>query len=209
MRFEISPFCIAALLTSACAFSPSAATPKIEFSDLQQVKPAVTTKTEIERVFGRPSFTTAAQQEEGELWYYGGEGAFFRASFYFPKNTEKVDTVNWQVSDTDPERQLQTALKLYPKAKWQIKTVDWVNPHALPDECYFQDSELGISIEYDRSRKKVASIWRWNPSRKPANAQVKNPAKPPKFCIGETCTDGIPGNQWLKESNWKLCEVPK
>jgi hypothetical protein len=179
----------------------------LKLSAIKKVKAGKTTKAEIEEWFGKADSIVPAENRKGEFYHYK-ERTLERASFYFPSGSNTVDTISWEVFDEDPEQDLRTALQTYPDAKWEVKTVDWVNPHALPDECYFQDKRLGISIEFRRTRKEVTSLWWWDASRTPASSE-KQKENPPKFCIGDHCSAGIRGEEWLKNSKWPLCGIPQ
>lgn len=170
--------------------------------------PGATNKKQIAKVLGSPKKITNLKnfpesKETGELWEYI-ESGMTRLSISFESSNEILQGWAWSVPEGASEQNLKAALKQFPGASWEVETVKWVNPHHMPNECYFKDKKLGISIQYDKARNEVSYISRWNPSRMPSS---DNDEKPPQFCIGDQCVNGISGKEWAK--TWPLCKVPK
>lgn len=98
----------------------------------------------------------------------------------------------------------------FPSASWEPETVKWINPHSFPNECYFNDHKIGISIKYNRTRKEVSTVTRYDPSRELASEENE---KAPKYCLAidpNLCTPAVSSKEFFKSwSISKYCEIPK
>jgi hypothetical protein len=185
----------------------------LKFNSLQKMVTGTTKKQQVMAVFGQPQEKENLKdlpnsKESGELWKYVEKGVD-RLSISFEVKSDIVQGWDWSVPEGGSEQDLKFALNWFPNASWEVETVKWVNPHHLPNECYFKDKKQGISVEYNKTRKEVSSISRWDPSRRPSSEKDE---KPPKFCLDERqehCTEGVSGKEWLKKWKVPLCEVPK
>ena len=179
-----------------------------KFTAVQSLVLSQTNKQQIVAVFGKANEVINIKDipgstDSGEQWEYLEKG-LSRATFSFDSKTETLQGWVWSVFQGDDEENLKVALKRFPEGAWEVETLKWVNPHHMPNDCYFKDKKRGISIEFNRTRKEVVSISRWNPSRKPSSTSDE---KPPKYCIDGNCVDGVLGAEWTKK--WSLCEVPQ
>lgn len=194
------------ILSSVLLFGE--ATHSLVFTKIQTFVPGQTTKLQITTAIGKPSEVTplkdiASSKITGEQWEYL-EKDIPRTSLSFEDKSDILQGWSWSVLEGDAEQNLKVVMSKFPEASWKVETVKWVNPHHLPNECYFKDRKQGLSIEFNRTRKEVTSISRWNPTREPSTSENN---KPPKYCIDGHCADGISGSEYLKK--WPLCDVPK
>lgn len=179
----------------------------ISFTAFAKLVSGTLTKAELTKLFGKPTevidFKKLPESKEtGESWKYD------RFTFFFDEGSEITNTWVWDVKEGEPEQDLKTAMSRYAPTSWEPETDKWINPHNFPNECYFKDKKKGVSIEYNRARKEVFSIARWDPSRKIASLDKNE--KPPQFCIGNSCTPGMSSKEFFKEFPIsKYCEIPK
>lgn len=193
---------------NACAASDKklSASP-ITFAAFTALGPGTMTKAELTKSLGKPAQVVdfkklPESKETGESWKYN------RLTIFFDEGSEVAHTWVWQVREGDPEQKLKTAMSRFSSAAWTPETDKWINPHSFPNECFFNDQKQGISIEYNRTRREVFSIARWDPSRKLASSGKDE--KPPQFCIGNSCAPGITPEEFFKEIPIsKYCEIPK
>lgn len=207
MKRMLSTFSVAIFFLSSCtSMKPiSQAEFKPTLASIDALNLRTTTKDDLTRLFGTPSevFSLADLPNStltGEAWNYS-DAVGVRLSFYFPEGSRSPESVSWQVIEGDAEQDLKTTLKRYKTAKWKVAPTIQENPHAVPDECQFEDRKMGISIEYRRTRKEVSSIDRWIPERRPASAPDTTTIH--KYCIGDACSEGPAVNLG------PLCKVPK
>ncbi len=176
---------------------------------IKQLKPGTSNNIQTTQLLGTPHRVIDLSQlpnskETGELWEYDETG-YTRLSIFFEANSFIVTTWTLNIRDGEPEQNLKNAIGKFSGSDWKVSTVKWINPHALPDICFFQDNRQGISISYRRTRQEVESIQKWDPTRAPA--EISNIEKPPIFCIGESCSPGVISTELIK--TWRSCEVPK
>jgi hypothetical protein len=164
----------------------------------------------VRQILGKPKEVTdlsknpnGLQTAKGELWEYF-ENGHTRLAISFPSQAVNMDAWTWYLYKGDSERDAKVAMSLFPDANWKSETAKWVNPHNLPNECYFTDVSKGLSIEYDRTHEIITSIAVRDPSRKPATS---NDEKPPRFCIESACSDGQLSAVIFKDK--PLCAIPK
>ena len=195
--------------SSAYAEQPNKA---IEFGTLEKLQPGEATKEKTRQLLGEPKAMTDLSKSPslkynkdlGIVWEYY-ERDRIRLSVSFNSGTNTIDSWTWYLYESDSEKSVKTALLKFPGASWLSETVKWVNPHHYPNECFFSDNSKGISVEYNRTRENVSSITRWNPSRKPASSLDNE--KPPRFCILDSCSNGILSKELFKDA--PLCQLPK
>ncbi len=195
-RILLFGFCIA-----ACT-KPSK---PIDFRNVSELRAGVTTKNTLLSQFGAPLAKLRDEDDEGESWQYG-DVRFPRLSVFIASQSDVIHSFAFFPDDKDKESDLKTALSLYPSAKWNIEPPEWINPHSIPNECFFEDNAIGVSVAYDRAFQKVQSIRRWNPARVVTSKNHHEP--PPKACIADHCVNFM-SREEFKKSDWKLCEVPK
>jgi len=194
--------------TDISVFGKAVTEPELGINIVEQLRPGTSTKKEIRKLLGTPDEVVDLSQlpnskDKGELWEYERTG-YARVSASFDSSSEVLVSITFNVRKEDREQNLRAALARFSGANWKVETTPWINPHAFPDECYFVDAKLGVSVEYRRTRNEVSSIFRWNPLRQLASEEN---GPPPKFCIDGKCFDGIPAKEWLK--NWSPCELPQ
>lgn len=139
--------------------------------------PSVSSQGDVKKSLGIASKSWKPDGAEGEIWEYRNEKGLKRVSFYFDQKSKLIRSVSWYVYSSDPEKDLKIAKAHFGGSKWTSRLADFVS-HNIPDECYFQDRENGISIEYRRTRKEVSEIWWWDPRR-----QIAKDEK----CLDEVC----------------------
>ncbi len=176
---------------------------------VRQLKLHVSDKDSVTKLFGRPKEVSQLTNIPGrkgtvELWEYF-EGGSTRLSVSFASENDFVDSWTWHVSAGDPEKKLGFALKKFRGASWVGETEKWINPHHDPVTCFYKDKKVGVTVRYNEFRKEVESISVLDPARELAASTADE--KPPKFCIGDACVDGIPAKEWAKTG--PTCEVPK
>lgn len=130
-------------------------------------KPGYTDKTEIEKILGKPSKAWKPDTGSGEVWEYYAKGNR-KISFYFEQNSNSVGSITWNISDGEPDQKLKVAKGHFQSANWLARVPDVVSD-SIPDECNFTDKNIGVGIEYRRTRKEVSNIWWWDANRKLAN----------------------------------------
>jgi hypothetical protein len=178
-------------------------------SKLLGILPAKASQKQILEMFGKPNkivdlkSLNGASKNSGILWeYFDGDGVSF--SFTLDGKEQTPTNWTWTILQDDPEHDLKTALSRFQGASWKAETVKWVNPHQIPMECYFRDDKQGVLISYNRARKEVTAISRWNPSRGLSSSEEE---KPPRYCIGRGCVDAKLSSEVFKDS--PLCLLPK
>ncbi len=177
----------------------------LQLETVEKLQLGHTDKDEIKKLFGNPDNIFNLEQfsetnETGEIWEFN-ENSYPRLSIYFEKESTLTHSITWGVRSGDPEQDLHTAKARYKTANWEARSAPFSNPHKTPDECYYEDRKMGISIEFRKTRKEVSSISWWNPTRVPANSDIQK--KGQKFCIGSHCTHGSPP-PW----DGPLCDSP-
>jgi hypothetical protein len=175
---------------------------QISFSTFAKLGSGAPTKNALTKQLGKPVAVAADSKQMGESWEYDGLTVFFE------KQADAAHSWTWRVQEGFPEQNLKVAMSRFSGAKWEPETVKWINPHHFPNECFFKDKNLGISIEYNRARKEVFSIDRWDPTRELASKTSED--KPPQYCIGTACSPAISAKEFFKESPIsEYCEIPK
>jgi len=168
-------------------------------------------QAQLSEFLGRPSEIVNFKdlpdsKETGTSWKYE-ENGLGRLTIFFDEGAEIASSWIWHVYDGDPEQNIKTAMSRYAPASWEPETDKWINPHNHPNECYFKEKKNGVSIEYNRTRKEVFSIARWDPSRKLASDKDE---KRPVFCIENSCSPAYSAEEFFKGSSVsKYCELPK
>jgi len=175
---------------------------QISFAVFAKLGTVAPTKSALTKQLGRPVTVVPDSKQTGETWEFDGLTVFFE------KQAETAHSWTWRVQEGFPEQNLKVAMSRFEGAKWEPETVKWVNPHHFPNECYFKDKKLGISIEYNRARKEVFSIDRWDTARELASKTSED--KPPQYCIGTACAPAMSAEEFFKESPIsEYCEIPK
>ncbi len=192
---------VLACLIASCTRVPK----KLTAGTLFDLKPGTTTKDALARNAGIP--LGKISEGNGEYWQFENINTP-RLSVFFPAGSDVVESFTLFLEETDRERDLETALKSFPTAKWKIEPPDWVNPHIIPTECFYEDNGLGVSINYDSANQTVESISRWNPGRSLTSKKPSNDVRP-QACIDGKCVDFISAEEWKKVSSWNVCPLPK
>jgi hypothetical protein len=183
----------------------------LSFDVLAKLAPGSVTKAQLSKLLGKPTeiinFKDLPDSKEtGMSWKYE-ENGLGRLTVFFDEGSEVASSWIWHVYDGDPEQNIKTAMSRYVPASWEPETDKWINPHNHPNECYFKDKKEGVSLEYNRTRKEVFSIARWDPSRKLASDKDE---KRPVFCIENSCSPAYSAEEFFKGSSVsKYCELPK
>ena len=81
-----------------------------------------------------------------------------KTSFSFDAKTDKLLGVNWNVGDGDREQNLDFAKSKFKTAHFFKREAEQICSHFSPDEVYFEDKKLGLSITWRKTRKEVESI---------------------------------------------------
>lgn len=177
------------------------------FGMVFEIKPGTSTRVAVLKSFGEPLAKTQEDGDEGESWRYVNAN-IPKVLVFFLKGSDTVQSILWDVGEKEKESDLRTALALFPAAKWKVEPPEWINPHVIPTECYFQDDSLGVSVEYNSSRSKVETILRWHPQRATASVAPKK-EPPPQACIAEDCVNFMSREEFKKASTWEPCKIPK
>ena len=109
---------------------------------------------------GKPGKTESVRSSSNKVaWVYFDErSAIERATLIIDKKSGQLVAKTWQVEDGDLEQRVDAALKRYPNAHFKRRELKWINPHIAPDEAYYEDQDLGLSIEVRKKRNEVFSI---------------------------------------------------
>lgn len=177
MRFNLL-ILIAAVFSYGCATSKptihSENAKQLSLEKVETLEIARSSPEEIKLLFGEPY--KAVQSVEGSTWLYlNAQSTGQKAAFKFT-SANTLASIHWIVYDEDAEKNLAVVKRRYPKANFQKRELDWINPHIAPSEVYFQDEKLGISIEVNKYRGGVTSIGWYNPS-----ARTLADAKPKRY----------------------------
>lgn len=127
---------------------------------------------------------------KGKIWAYFEDGveSSGRISFSFPADSDKIDSISFDVRARDPEHELSYALSSFPEAKF-VKYLPkyWDNPHASPDEVFYEDAAKGLTIIYMQTPKYVSTI-SWEIPGRSTSSEQRPPPKPPyPYCIADAC----------------------
>lgn len=204
MRKEfIWGICLVLVVLANPLHSFSTTRSRLSFDSLQTLAPGATTKDSFKKSFGLPDDTST--NAEAEYWRYNVNG-YEQLGASFNKNTGILEAFHWRVGAGEREQMLENSLARFPEAKWTPELDDWVHAHFFPDDCYFRDHHLGVTVHYQINRKEVSSISRWIPNARTVSDLGQKEA-PPKFCWGDderTCSNYTPGKEWQKQ--FKTCE---
>jgi hypothetical protein len=164
------------------------------------IKPGVSTKAEIENVFGKPHRIFRLeeypeQSDDGEVWTYYEEPSSKsgRLSFYFKKGALVTSSVGWNVRDTEPEQNLDRAKTFieaqFPNVNFQQRDEGWAHLHSYSDNSYFEDPKLGVAISYRMKRKEVTGI-SWSDPKLYTEMVQKQQRR--LACLTEDCSKNNP-----------------
>lgn len=203
--------CICITLSSMlCLGAADRAKKPLTLEGMQRIQPSMTTKKTVRLLLGAPSeIVTLVPMETskgGELWEYD-EGGFNRLSIHFEPGKDALNYWIWSVVEGDPEQNIKIAMSRFRGGTWIPETEEWINPHAAPNDCYFEDKKTGLSIKYNLRRREVFSISKSSPSRTVSSA---GPTKSPTFCIDTFCGPGIPAAEYFKHIPvTQYCDISK
>lgn len=153
----------------------------IQLSKLEKI-PLNSTQEEVEGILGKPrERVSIADSAEDVGWVYFDDKNEDRATLVFNKSTRKLGAKTWLVKDGDSERRVEVALKRYPSARFKKREAEWVNPHIAPDEYYYEDPDLNLSIEVRFTRNEVTFISWYLPDYAPK----------PKKCVKFQTSNGL------------------
>jgi hypothetical protein len=117
-------------------------------------------KMEVEHALEQPGKVEPVSTGGSKMaWvYFDSESSLERATLVIDNSTDQLVAKTWEVESGDPEQAIDVALKRYPRAHFEKREPKWINPHAAPDEAYYVDSVLGLSIKFRKKRHEVSSI---------------------------------------------------
>lgn len=119
----------------------------------------------IEQRFGKPTETKDVfDSKDSMALVYSDDSKTDRATFIIDKKTGQLLAKAWQVEDGDSEQNVEVALKRYPKANFKKRDSKWIADFS-PDEAWYEDRKLGITIRVRKKRNEVSSII-WSVSSK-------------------------------------------
>lgn len=131
---------------------------------------------------------------QGKIWAYFADGirSAGRISFSFPANSEIVDSISWDVREGDPEQKLDNALSRFKGANFVMaRPKYWDNPHASPDEVFYNDLKSGLTITYLKTPKEVISLSWELPGRTTTSESDPIANAPYPYCIADLCATPI------------------
>lgn len=117
------------------------------------------TAQRVKGLFGKPSEETI-YRKNWTAWTYKEKG-LGRITLVFENAQGKLVSKTWFIRPGEKEASIENSLNRYPQAKFKKRNAPWINPHYGPDEIYYEDSDLNLSIEVSQRRNEVNSIsWR-------------------------------------------------
>lgn len=144
---------------SGCISAPQNgySTHLINLSKIEQLPLGSNTKT-IEQILGSPTEMQSINDlKNTTAWVYFDNHKINRVTLIVDKISGRLLAKTWQIEDGDLERDIQTTLKRYPKANFKLRHAKWIADF-LPDEAYYEDLALGLSIKVRKKRQEVLSI---------------------------------------------------
>ena len=192
------------LILAICFNTADSWAGKILFKNAIGLTPGKTTKQRLTQLFGKPDkINNFKDARARQSWEYRENGTE-RITFFFDEGSEVAHSLVWEMRSDDPEKDLKVAKAQFPSATWEIESTKWINPHALPAECFYKDKKQGISLELNLRRREVYRITRWNPERALASEEG---SKPPMFCLDAGCSPAIPASEFFKDNSVeKYCD---
>ncbi len=152
-------FLILSLFIASCKSTPPSLATTLSFSLVEQIK-LDSKKETIEQILGKPTQILPVASLIGEIaWLYAEtKRNLIRATLVFNIKSEKLISKTWEIYDGYLEQNIDALLKKFPNAKFKRQNAKWINPHIAPDEAYYEDHNLGLSIEIRRLRNEARSI---------------------------------------------------
>jgi hypothetical protein len=176
------------LIFAVCGCSTISGAQKNSMLDFQKVQSINlgTTQNVVQDLLGHPSQVLQISSPENEVvWLYqAGKYNATRASFVFNTTSGILLSKTWEVRADDPEQKLERALQHFQDAKFTLREEEWINPHAAPDEIYYENRNVGIVIEVRKLRQEVAAITWLDPKSRSVAKNMQQPCVKFQKAIG-------------------------
>jgi hypothetical protein len=136
---------------------------------IEKIKPGKTKIDEVTKILGKPNkeipFNKNGERLVTQI-YLEGSPTSTRLSLIYDLETNTVDSFTWFPKENEKENYLKKVLKRYDYAHFKARQAEWINPHASPDEVFFEDVKLGLTITYLKTPNYVESIAWERPEKK-------------------------------------------
>lgn len=126
----------------------------------KQLKPGTLTHSDIKKKLGNPDKIVPILDPSAskEAWLYlNQEKDSTRISFIFDQNSNLLST-HWFTDTNEKETVLQFAINQFPQAHFIRTDAPWTTHHYAPNEQFYIDQSLGITIAYLMGNRYVESI---------------------------------------------------
>jgi len=94
----------------------------------------------------------------------------------------KVIGANWNIYEDDPEKKFEVLKSQFRSAHFKRSEEEQLCSHLLPEEVYFDDEKIGLSITWLKTKKKVDSISWSVPGQSRSVADATSKAEAKKHC---------------------------
>lgn len=136
---------------------------RVGLTEVRQLKINETTMAEAEKILGAPEKKMLLEKDpESVIWIFFRDQyrSNPRLSLVFDKSTGLLALISWSIRDTDPESNVQRAMKLFPNAHFKLLPQEWIADYASDDRIY-EDAVTGVQIVFREMRNEVeAIVWK-------------------------------------------------
>jgi hypothetical protein len=143
----------------------------------KQLKPGTLTHSDIKAKLGNPDKIVPILDPSApkEAWLYlNQEKDSTRISFIFDQNLNLLST-HWFTDNNEKETVLQFAINQFPQAHFIRTDAPWTTHHYAPNEQFYIDQSLGITITYLVGNRYVESISFSKPTSPPTSQSTVPP----------------------------------
>lgn len=139
--------------------STSNSRPPIRLEQVENMRLGATKREEVLTIFGFPDMKIPNNEVAQETWLYfeAPYRSSPRVSFTFNLSSA-LKSATWDVRQGDPESDLERVKNRYNQAKLKLIQSPWINTHAAPDEDLYVDRNLGLTVVFESTPKRVSAI---------------------------------------------------